>query len=98
MLRHWIPEDKIFFEGLCHNPHPSAIYIIEQNLDRVDWRCLSENPNAIHLLEKNPERVDWYNLSGNPNALPILEREPDKIKWNFFFFQSKCCSYIRKKS
>ena len=34
--------------------NPNAIWIIEQNLDKVDWYFLSENPNAIHHI------AHWY--------------------------------------
>ena len=31
--------------------NPNAIHLLEQNMDKIDWKFLSENPNAIHLLE-----------------------------------------------
>ena len=41
-------------------------YILEQNLDKIDWYKLSENINAIHLLEQNLDKIDWILLSWNP--------------------------------
>ena len=29
--------------------NPSAIHLLEQNQDKINWDNLSENPNAIHL-------------------------------------------------
>ena len=40
--------------------------LLEQNLDKVDWKYLSLNPRAIYILEKNLEKVDWRILSENP--------------------------------
>ena len=40
--------------------------LLEQNLDKVNWRALSTNPNAITILEQNLDKVYWYHLSGNP--------------------------------
>ena len=31
--------------------NPNAIYLLEQNLDKITWFQLSANSNAIHLLE-----------------------------------------------
>ena len=39
--------------------NPNAIHILENNLDKVDWRFLSDNPNAIHIIENN---LDLYQL------------------------------------
>ena len=62
--------------------NPNAIHILEQNLNKVDWRQLSENPNAIHLLEKNIDKMNWSMISSNPNAIHILEKNLDKVDWN----------------
>ena len=34
-LRHWIQIEKLDIEYLALNPHPSAIYILEQNSKKV---------------------------------------------------------------
>ena len=57
MLRHWIQEDKLKIEGLCRNHHPSALRIIEQNPEKIDWASLSCCPNAIELLENNKDNI-----------------------------------------
>jgi len=46
--------------------NPSAIHLLEKNLDKVHWGMLSLNPAAIHLLEANKEKIDWYWFSVNP--------------------------------
>jgi hypothetical protein len=45
-----IDESKIYWNQLSENPN--AIYILEQNQDKIDWYYLSQNANAnaIHLL------------------------------------------------
>ena len=70
-----------------------TIELLKNNIDKIDWYCLSRNPNAIDLLEKeledNPEskKIDWDHLSRNPNAIHILEKElkdnpnSNKIHW-----------------
>jgi hypothetical protein len=55
--------------------------MLEQNLDKVNWKELSQNPNAIHILEKNMNKVVWDVLSANPNAVHILEQNMDKVCW-----------------
>jgi hypothetical protein len=57
-------------------------HLLENNLDKVDWRELSENPNAITLLENNLDKVNWRQLSRNPNAITLLENNLDKVNWS----------------
>ena len=63
--------------------NPSAIYILEENLDKVNWEELSTNPNAIPIIEKNLDKVNWTRLScnKNPEALRIFEKNLDKVDW-----------------
>lgn len=37
----------------------NAIKLLEENIDKIDWRQLSANENAIHLLEKNIDKIHW---------------------------------------
>ena len=39
----------------------------QNNIEKLNWNCLSSNPNAIHLLEENPDKIDWFWLSSNPS-------------------------------
>ena len=77
----FIINENVKFEDLSCNP--SAIHILEQNMDKVDWEQLSKNPNAIHILEKHLDKVYWWNLSENPNAIHILEQNLDKVHWYY---------------
>ena len=61
---------------------PSAIEMLENRLQFVNWDNLSLNPAAVHLLEQNPEKINWANLSFNPAALHLLEARPDLIHFN----------------
>jgi hypothetical protein len=56
--------------------NPNAIHILEQNLDKVDWYCLSRNPNAIHILEHNLDKIDWSDIWENK---AIFEEVPDYL-------------------
>ena len=66
---------------------PTAIHLLEQNLDKVDWGMLSGNgnPAAIHLLEQNLDKVIWWRLSlnRNPAAIHLLEKNLDKVDWRY---------------
>jgi hypothetical protein len=68
---------NILFERLSQNPN--AIHLLENNLDKINWRLLSSNQNAMSILENNLEKVYWDELSENPNAIHILEKNVDKI-------------------
>ena len=39
--------------------------MLEKNLDKVNWFCLSRNDNAISILEKNQDKIDVCWLSRN---------------------------------
>ncbi len=56
-LRDWINQELLCIGELSRNP--SAIHIIEQNLDKVNWPILSYNPAAIPILEKNQDKILW---------------------------------------
>ena len=38
-LYFWVNKNKINWEYLSYNP--SAIYLLEQNIDKIDWNFLS---------------------------------------------------------
>ena len=44
----------------------------QNNIEKLNWNCLSSNPNAIHLLEENPDKIDWFWLSSNPSIFEEL--------------------------
>jgi hypothetical protein len=82
--------------------NPNAIHLLEQNMDKVDWRHLSRNPNAIHMIEQNMDKVDWDYLSFNPNAIHLLEQNLDKVDWddqvcsNPNIFENQPAEYVLK--
>ena len=76
-----ILSDELFWSNLSRNP--TAIYFLEQNMDRIEWDDLSLNPNAITLLEDNFDKIYWDGLSRNPNAIELLEANLDKIDWYY---------------
>ena len=39
------------------------------DIDKINWNCLSLNPNAISLLKENQNKIDWFNFSQNPNIM-----------------------------
>ncbi len=67
--------------------NPNAIYLLEENPDKICWYRLSENSNAIHLLQANPDKIDWYKLGKNTNplAIELLDKNIDKkeICWHY---------------
>jgi hypothetical protein len=66
--------EKIDWVQLSSNPHPKAIELLAENLDKVDWTVLSENPGAIELLKANPHKILWRYLSLNKNASELLKQ------------------------
>jgi hypothetical protein len=71
--------DKVDWGMLSQNP--SAMPLLEKNLDSVHWIRMCKNPAGIPLLEANMDKVDWDILSLNPMALPLLERNLDRVNW-----------------
>jgi hypothetical protein len=78
----------------------TAIYLLEDNLDKISWDNLSENPNAIHLLEKNPKNINLNYLSKNSNvkAIDLINDNLDKIKekYNLLQYNPNVLSIILK--
>ncbi len=78
-LKSWIDEDKLDFSGLSSNPR--AMFMLEQNLQKIRWSSLSENPSGVYLLEKKQYLISWEWLSSNPSAIHLLKKNEDKINW-----------------
>jgi len=85
-LRNWIPFERLNFVYLSNNHHPMAIDILKQNIDKIDWNCLSANPSALDIIEPNLDKVSWDDLSRNtnPKAINLLLKNPEKINWHNF--------------
>jgi hypothetical protein len=80
--------DKINLEYLSGNSNPTAITLLEQNPNKIDWNELCLNPGAIHILNQrtkhfttNIQLINWYNLCCNPSAIDIIKRNRCHIKW-----------------
>jgi len=58
------------WDVLCENAY--FIDIIEQNINKIEWVCLSANYNAIHILEQNMEKINVETLCGNKNGFHLL--------------------------
>jgi len=59
-----------YWDVICEQPH--LISIIEQNMNKIDWKYLSRNYNAIHILEKNLNRINANQLCKNKNGFNLL--------------------------
>jgi len=59
-----------YWNIICLQPH--LVDIIEQNMDKIAWGCLSRNNNAIHILEKNIEKINVKILCCNKNGFKLL--------------------------
>ncbi len=79
-LREWIPIEKLNFEKLSMNP--SAIWLLEQNSDKIYWSNLSKNPSGMHLLLENRDRIERLDLFENPSAMFLIEKDIYNINWN----------------
>ena len=74
MYLHYFPNAPVSWPMLSLNPE--AMYLLENNIDKIDWYYLSRNPAAIPLLETHRHNIDWNGLSKNPNpnAIHLLEQ------------------------
>ena len=62
------------------------MYLLEQNLDKINWVGLSFNSNAIHLLKDNFDKINWYYISINNN---IFDYNYDAIKEKISIFKEE---------
>ena len=82
-INYLLESERINWHSLCSNTNPEALYLLETNVDKIDWDVLSCNPNAIYLLEKNLDKICWRRLLDNPNAINILRANLDMIDWQY---------------
>jgi hypothetical protein len=79
--------------------NPTAIDILLDNIDKIDWYILAINPceKAIELLTIYKHKIDWSNLSSNYYAVDLLLENPDKIDWEEFSFNRnpKAIQYMK---
>ncbi len=60
----------------------NAFYILQNNLDKVDWEEITKNQELSDKLLKSLNEEDWKKLSSNPKAVYILKQNLDKIDWD----------------
>jgi hypothetical protein len=68
---------KINWSSLCRNSDLGAIYLLQENYDKIDWSVLSSNPNAIYLLEDRVKYQLKIQEEGRMETLKMKER----ISW-----------------
>jgi hypothetical protein len=92
---------KICWNSLSQNP--SAIKLLEKNINKVNWYFLSKNSAAVHLLKDNIDKINISLLCKNPNigALNLLEQiiKTDGyriIKWDSLYENPNALYFIRK--
>lgn len=81
MLRHWISRERLHNDGLCQNPHPTAMEWIKEHirlrlyLNHYCWSNLSENYSAIDILREHKNKINWFSFSynQNPDAISLIE-------------------------
>jgi hypothetical protein len=91
-------DDLSYINWSALSSNPSAIHILEKNLDKIDWEQLSYNENALHILEKNIDKISWFQLCANinPKAIEILKCHMDKIDWEVLSANPNAIDLIEK--
>jgi hypothetical protein len=66
--------------------NPSAIPILKQHINKIDWCSLCSNPceEAIQILEHNLGHINWNRLSFNYYAVDLLIHNLNQIQWYNF--------------
>lgn len=64
----------------CLSKNPNAIYLLEQNINKLNFRCwhyLSRNPNILPIVQQYSEMIKWdIVMSDNPNANILIKYHP----------------------
>ena len=60
----------------------SAIVIMKNNIEHIDWREFCYLEEAIPIIEEHLDKVNWTTLSSNRGAMHILQNNQDKIDWS----------------
>lgn len=98
-LLDWIDPKKLTWKGLSQNPHPAAMEMIEENLDKADWWHLSSNPSAEYIIRRNLDKVDWYQASENKAIIDLLINRinnNEDIDWQSFITLPGAYEIIKK--
>jgi hypothetical protein len=98
---------KIHWPCLCQNRSPEAIALLQENVDKINWRRLADNPSAIPILEKHLDMLflddvsfHYLCINTNPDVIPliekILEQAPEKIDWEYLARNPNAMPIIKK--
>ena len=86
-------KDKINWVNLSSNTSYEAIELLKENIDKIDWNCLSDNPSAIEILKENEDKINY--LSRNPS---IFQLDYEKMIENNIEFYEELIKEIMKPS
>jgi len=77
-------KNNSFDEWTYLSANPNAIWLLENNLEKINWRGLSMNDKAMHLLEDNIKMIDYDFLLKNTNskAIKIIDNNKNN-KFNY---------------
>jgi hypothetical protein len=64
--------------------NPDAIFLLENNLDKINWKSLSVfNLRIEDFVKNNKTNIDWKLLSKNQYAINLIKENLDKIDWDY---------------
>jgi hypothetical protein len=75
--------DELDWKRLSANP--SAIEILTENVDRINWDEFSSNtsPDTITLFKRNVKKLNFAKLSSNPSAIYVLATNTYPVVENY---------------
>jgi len=84
-----IPKKNINWINLSSNSCSTAIHILKQNINKIDWFLILRNPNAIDIILAhidyygNSNAIDLFSCNTHPKAIEWLSTHPDLISWYY---------------
>jgi hypothetical protein len=82
-----IPKKEMNWINLSSNSSSMAIYLLKQNMKKIDWFSILRNSNAIdiileHLDEyEKKNNIDLLSSNTHPKAIEWLANHPNRICW-----------------
>ena len=92
----FLKEIKIRLIGIFLSFNKCSIKLLEENLEKINWKYLSENENALKLLENYQDKINWVHLSSNSNTIKLLEENPEKIDWEHLSLNENAIHLLEK--
>jgi len=61
----------------------TAINILKENIDKINWEALHANPYAMEILNLYPDKINtrWLSYNQSDAALDFLEKHQEQIDW-----------------